>query len=173
MSCIMYPPIAERRILGSSTRSCRIQQPTSSLKDCQMDMVRQRGPTDYEEKREYNISRREWHERASGRLRYSYRGRSPHYIALLLNPKDQKYLDYDMNLEIVKNSPKISSPIWNPILNKNPDEVPVMPKPNPPIILMNEYRDMISTGFYGKNLLDFSAYFKILLSDRMMKKGSS
>jgi len=32
---------------------------------------------------------------------------------------------------------------------------------------------MISTGFYGKNLLGFSAYFKILLSDRMMKKGSS
>jgi len=105
-----------------------------------MDMVRQRGPTDYEEKREYKYIKERMASRASGRLRHSYRGRSPHYIDLLLNPKDQKYLDYDMNLEIVKNSPKISSPIWNPILNQNPDEVLVMPKPNPPITIMNKYR---------------------------------
>jgi len=48
-----------------------------------------------------------------------------------------------------------------------------MPKPNPPITLMNEYHGMIATGFFGRKFIGFSAYLKILLSDRMMKKKRS
>jgi len=38
---------------------------------------------------------------------------------------------------------------------------------------MNEYRGMIATGFFGRKFIGFSAYLKILLSDRMMKKKRS